>query len=30
MEMKVLIIDHVYLFFRQLIQTGLSIIPAVF
>ena len=30
MQMQILIIMHVYLFFRQLIQTALSIVPAAF
>ena len=30
MQMKILIILHVYLFFKRLIQTALFIIPAVF
>ena len=30
MQMKIIIILHVYLFFKRLIQTALFIIPAVF
>ena len=30
MQMKIIIILHVYLFFRQLIKAALSIIPPVF